>query len=198
MPPAETIQTCLAAAWRMMMGHSDGLRRLDLSSDGFWDSFFAIAVAAPVMLTRWIAMAGDLSGGDPSFPARLSLIVRLALIDLGAWVLPFIGLAALARQAGIADRFVHYVVAANWGTALLVWLMLPAFLIQLFSPGSTDLTTTVAFAIFLVSLVLSWRLTNAALEKGPAVATGVFLGMFIVSLMTEFALMDLLGIEYPQ
>ena len=40
-PPAS-----LTGAWRLMLGKADGLRLLDLSADGFWNSFFAIVVAA--------------------------------------------------------------------------------------------------------------------------------------------------------
>ena len=196
MPPVEDIQLYLTGAWRMMTGKADGLRRLDLSSDGFWNSFFAIAVAAPVMLVGWIAMAGDLLGGDPGFGMRLSMIVRLAVVDLGTWVLPYAALAAIAPRAGVGDRFVHYVVATNWGSALLIWFMLPAFLIRLFAPDADDLATAVALGIFAFSLVLSWRLTNAALGKGPAVATGVFIGMLVASLLTQFALQDLLRIDF--
>ena len=47
MPSAENIQLYLTGAWRMMMGKADGLRLLDLSVDGFWNSFFAIVIALP-------------------------------------------------------------------------------------------------------------------------------------------------------
>ena len=49
------------------------------------------------------------------------------MVDFGTWVLPLVLLWRSSRRAlGIADRFVHYVVASNWASALIVWLMLPA------------------------------------------------------------------------
>ena len=198
MPPVDDVQTYLAAAWRMMTGKPDGLRRLDLSSDGFWNSFSAMIIAGPVLFAGWVVGASDIQGGDAGFAVRVGIIARLALVDIGTWVLPYAGLAAVAGLAGIGDRFVHYVVSANWGSALLIWFMLPAFLIRLFAPGAVDVATAVALGIFAMSLVLSWRLTNAALEKGPAVATGVFVGMLVGSLMTQFALQDLLGVQMVQ
>ncbi|TIX33060.1 MAG: transporter, partial [Mesorhizobium sp.] len=41
---ADETYASLAGAWRLMLGKVDGLRLLDLSADGFWNSFFAIVV----------------------------------------------------------------------------------------------------------------------------------------------------------
>ena len=42
---ADETQSALLGAWRLMLGKADGFRLLDLSADGFWNSFFAIVVA---------------------------------------------------------------------------------------------------------------------------------------------------------
>lgn len=199
MQPVGSMQNSLSGAWRMMTGRPDGLRQLDLTSDGFWNSFRAIALAAPAMLMGWVAVARDIPGAaDPAVSERLGVITRLAIVDVGTWVLPLVLLAAVARQVGIGDRFVHYVVATNWGSALLVWLMLPAFLIRLLFPQALELSTAVALGIFVLSLVLMWRLTNAALAKGAGMATAMLLAMLVVSLLTQIALQDLLGLDFAQ
>lgn len=198
MPPADDIQRQLTGAWMMMTGRRDGLRLLDLSMDGFWNSFFAIVVAAPAMLAGWAPMAGEVAGADAGFGQRASVVARLALVDIGAWVLPIVGLAAVAGTVGIRDRFVHYVVATNWGGALFSWFMLPVAVLRLFAPAQEDLITALSLGIFVACLVLLWRLTNAALDKGGGLATGVFTGMLVASILTLFALQDLLGIGMPQ
>ena len=38
----------------MMLGKPDGLRLLDLSADGFWNSFFAIVGALPALIAGWV------------------------------------------------------------------------------------------------------------------------------------------------
>ena len=112
-------------------------------------------------------------------------------------MLPLVGLAAAATQVGIADRFVHYVVASNWASAIIVWMMLPPALIKLFLPSMTGFGSMLSLGLFLVSLVLSWRMTNAVIGKGPAVATAVFAGMFLASLFVLFSLQALLGLNVP-
>jgi hypothetical protein len=43
-------------------------------------------------------------------------------------------------------------------------------------------------------MVLSWRLTNVAIGKGPAVASAVFAGMFLVSLIALLVLQAAFGL----
>lgn len=195
MPPVEDIQRQMQGAWRMMTGRHDGIRLLDLSVDGFWNSFFAILVALPVMLMAWVPVAGDLAGPGASFAVRLGIVIRLALVDIGAWILPLVALAAVVDYVGLRDRFVHYIVASNWASALFAWFMLPASLVRLFMPEAADAATAFALGIFLASLVLSWRLTDAALGKGAATTTAVFFGILFASILTLFALQDILRLN---
>ena len=57
---AEETQASLTGAWRLMLGKADGLRLLDLTADGFWNSFFAIAVAAPALIVGWVGIANEI------------------------------------------------------------------------------------------------------------------------------------------
>ncbi|CAN0653798.1 Transporter [Nitratireductor aquimarinus] len=193
MPSFAEIQQYFAGVWRMMMGRSEGLRLLDLSADGFWNSFFAILVAFPPLVVGWVTISNELAGGEV-VAARFALFNRLMVTDIATWVIPFAILALVARPAGIADRFVHYVVASNWASALFSWITLPAMLIRLFIPAAAELANLLTFIIFIGTLVLSWRLTNAAIGKGPAVASAVFAAMFAASLGVLFTFEGLLGL----
>ena len=174
------------------MGKPDGVRLLDVSADGFWSSFFAIVVALPALSVTWVALANSL--GDEVFASRFAFFVRLALIDLVTWIAPLLLLGAAAGAVGIGRRYVAYVVATNWGSVILVWIMLPPALVELVWPSGGEVLSTVALLLFLVTMVLSWRLTNAVLDMGAAVASAVFAGMFVLSLGVLLSLQALLGI----
>ncbi|MBB6011707.1 transporter [Aquamicrobium lusatiense] len=196
MLPADEIQRSLAGAWRLMTGKPDGLRLLDLSAEGFWNSFQALLVAAPALIIGWVAVANDIA--DPlSVSARFSMAIRLAVVDLGSWILPLVGLALVAPYAGIGNRFVHYVVASNWASAIIAWLQLPGTLLKLFMPRAVDTIMLAALLLFIIAMVLSWRMTNAAIGKGAAIGSAVFAGMFVASLIVIFTLQALLGIQIP-
>ncbi|UCI10087.1 transporter [Mesorhizobium sp. B1-1-8] len=193
---ADETYSSLAGAWRLMLGKADGLRLLDLSADGFWNSFFAIVVAAPPLIVGWVGLANEI--GDPTaFAGRFGMVLRLATAEIGAWVLPLVVLALVAPRAGIGGRFVHYVVASNWTSAALAWITLPSALLQLFLPFQNDVVTLVSYLMFGLSAVLTWRMTNAAIAKGAAVGTAVFFGMFVTWLIVLSALCALLGIPLP-
>lgn len=192
---ASQIQSSLFGAWRLMMGKADGLRLLDLSADGFWNSFFAMIVALPALLVSWTGFANDLYPGADLYGARIALLPRIALVDFCAWVVPLIALALVAKPAGIHSRFVHYVVASNWASAIVAWVMMPPALLRLIFPAAGDLTSLISVGLLLLSLALTWRLTNATLNRGPSVATAVFAGMLVTSLVVLFVLQAALGLS---
>lgn len=193
---ADETYASLAGAWRLMFGKADGLRLLDLSADGFWNSFFAIIVAAPALIVGWVGIANET--GDPNaFAGRLGVLIRLATVDIGSWVLPLVALALVAPRVGIGGRFVHYVVASNWASAIIAWLMLPSALLRLFLPSTNEVNGSLSLVLFALSMVLTWRMTNAVIGKGAAIGTAVFVGMFAASLMVLFGLQALLGISIP-
>ncbi|MER9667494.1 transporter [Mesorhizobium sp. M0185] len=193
---ADETYASLAGAWRLMLGKADGFRLLDLSADGFWNSFFAIVVAAPALIVGWVGIANEI--GDPNaFVGRFSMLIRLATVDIGAWVLPLIGLALVAPQVGVGGRFVHYVVASNWASAIIAWMMLPSALIRLFLTSANEVSGLVSLLLFALSMVLTWRMTNVAIGRGAATGSAVFAGMFVASLIVLFGLQALLGISVP-
>jgi len=194
MPSIEEIQQYLTGAWRMMMGKPDGIRLLDISADGFWNSFFAIAIALPALIAGWVSLANTLSPDFLPFGDRLAIMLKLATVDIGAWIVPIVAFAAAAGPSGLGDRFATYVISSNWGSTLIIWMMLPPTLLRMFFPAIDYFASAMSFCLFIVSLVLSWRLTNSAIGKGTGVATAVFAAMFIVSLAVLYALQFALGL----
>jgi hypothetical protein len=194
MPSGENIQLYLTGAWRMMLGKADGLRLLDLSVDGFWNSFFAIVIALPPLAVSWVGAANELSQLSADFGSKLSIVARLAVIDVATWILPLIALAAIVSRVGLADRFVHFVVSGNWASALFIWITVPVSLARLIWPLGTETKVLLWFVLIALNLVVSWRVTHVALAKGAAVTTAVFAGMLFLSLIIQGILMAALGL----
>jgi hypothetical protein len=194
MPSAEEIQQYLHGAWRMMLGKADGLKELDLSVDGFWNSFFAIVVALPALIVNWVTIADSYGDLAVDFNDRFAIFIRLGIIDLAAWLVPLAGLAAIAPTVRLAGRYVHYVVASNWTTAIVAWLMVPPAALLLILPDETALAWFLSMVIFIAAQIFVWRMTNVAIGKGAAIASAVYAGMLAGSILILIALQWLLGL----
>ncbi len=189
----DEIQNGFTGSWRLMFGNSDGLRLLDLSADGFWNSFFAMIVAAPPLFLGWLAYGNDLAQADPGI-SRTALLPRLAIVDSAMWIVPIVLLALAVKPLGISDRFSAYVVASNWGTAVVTWLTVPLPILRLFVPGADDLFILLGLMLHIATLVLGWRLTNASIGRGAGIATAVFVAMYAVSFILLILLQTVLAI----
>ncbi|GGA71314.1 hypothetical protein GCM10011385_26440 [Nitratireductor aestuarii] len=189
------IQLYFYGVWRLMTGRQDGLRLLDISVDGFWNSFFAILVALPALLISWLTVANEAEALMLLPGSRFDFLARLVVSNVGAWVLPLVALGVVAPYVRIADRYVHYVVATNWATALVAWMMLPPTLLQIFFPHLEEISVLLSLILFFVTLFLSWRVTVAAIGRGPAVGTGVFFAMVVASVTVLLFLQSLLGVQ---
>jgi hypothetical protein len=181
----------------MMLGRPDGLKLLDLSADGFWNSFFAIVVAIPPLVVGWVGLANELAALGADLGGKLSIVLRLALIDLATWILPLVALAAVASRARMADRFVHLVVSGNWAAALFIWATVPVPLAGLIWPLAAEVRVLLSLALLVLNLFVSWRVINIALAKGAGAATAVLAGLFFASLLTQAVFMTFLGLETP-
>jgi hypothetical protein len=197
MPAQEAIQRSIAGAWAVMLGRNDGMSRLDLSADGFWDSFWAIPLALPPLMLGWVLSASAMTEIAGTGGEKLSVILRLAIVDVTNWILPLILLGLAARQLGISKRFAPYVVASNWGTLIVVWMGLPVILLSLFSSEASGIAPLFGFVLFMASLLFSWRITRAALNTEVGTTIAVFVGMAVASVLVVILMQPMLGLTPP-
>lgn len=192
MPRGNEIQSYLGASWRLMRGKPEALRQLDLSADGFWNSFYAFVVALPPLFVMWTSQATRIAPDGAA--ERFGIVLRLGLVELAIWVAQALLIAYVIYWIGARDRAIAFVVANNWGGALLAWGLLPLTLLVALVPATSGLGLLV---MLVVQLVLSWRLNNAALGMGGAMATGAVASMVGITIIVGELLGALLAIPQP-
>jgi len=193
-PSLEEIEHYFAGSWRMMTGRKDGVDRLDISVDGFWRSFHGITVSLPALLVSWVAFARDLPESYDDEGFRFGAVVSAGIADILAWIAPIVVLALIARRLGLSRRFSVYVIASNWGGALLTWIALPPNLLRLVWPDGRDVALAASVIIFGAELVLSYRLAQLAWQRPPAIALPLFIGLTACSMAVTVLFQVLLGI----
>ena len=194
MPSLHDIFHYLAGVWQLMTGRRQGLNNLDLSADGFWNSFWAIAVAFPVFLFWWATELGEYGIAAIELSDRLSIVLRLAISDLVSWVLPLFLLVPVVRLAGCSDRFVAIVVGSNWGSALINWMLLPVMILIRFLPASIETASVLGLMLLFIYVGLAWRMFHG-LIGGTALQTTVVFGTLLLSeILLSTAMLELLGL----
>ncbi len=194
MPSFEEIQYYFSAVWRTMTGHPEALNRLNTTADGFWRSFYAILIALPPMLIGWVDVSARITEGSDGAALRITNTLKLGMIDLIIWLLPFVIIGFLSRSLGLERRFSTYVVATNWAMALYAWIYAPLTFFSLLLPNLSAFFAALGFALFIAVLVLNYRLTRAALQRPHSFAVPFFLSVFLGSIMLAIILQNLAGL----
>jgi hypothetical protein len=193
-PTLDEILRYFTGAAELMLGRPEGLRRLDLSADGFWSSFFAIVVAVPPMALSWVQYESLPRAAPLVAPSRALVYTAHALADLLAWILPVVVLMLVAKPIGYSRKIVPLVVATNWGGALITWALVPYWLIGLVA-GDSTLMAGLGLVVALGSIVLTVRLTSSALGRDGLAAIAIVLLMLVMSLFAYGLVMELTGVR---
>lgn len=191
-PSLADVLRYLAGAAQLMAGNKAGLTKLDLSADGFWGSFFSIAVALPALALSWIAYETAEPADVPKVGTALAYGAH-AFADIAGWLLPILVLMAIAKWIGFSRKIVPLVVATNWGGALVTWAAVPYWLLIL-AFGQSELVLALGLGISLASIALMVRLTATSIGGDVATAIGIVLLMIVTSLVTYGAVMDVTGV----
>lgn len=178
------IQRSLTAVWRIFLGRPEAMRLLDTSDDGFWRSFQAILIVAPLYaltsMADWNATAATAPAGlEPSGGAFFTSRLIILVLD---WVTLPIVLAAIAGFIGIKQTYGAFVVARNWANALAVIPFGAVALLELLGlfPGDSIILPSLVALGF--ALRLSYMVARTALGFPIDMAIGLVVFDFLLSL----------------
>src|SRR5262245_44712329 len=104
----------IAGAWRLARLDPGGFRYFDLSEEGFWKSFQAALVAAPLFIVLILLRTEDHPlSADPLraiFIEAIGYVVGWTAYPLAAWY--------LASALGKGQRYIAYIIAYNWANVI--------------------------------------------------------------------------------
>lgn len=170
----------IAGAWRLARLDPNGFRYFDLSQEGFWKSFQAAAVAAPLFVLLILLRSEEHPLSDDPLRAifieAIGYVVGWTAFPLAAWYLA----SALQKQ----QRYTAYIIAYNWANVIQVAAFLPVALLS--ASGVLPGSFVVLLALLLTGAVIYYQFfivrTALGLEALPAlgfVAIDLALGLLI-------------------
>jgi len=171
----------LSGAFDLLMRDEQGLQKFNLSANGFWHSFGAIVLIAPIYLfaasTDWSAALGD----GPSPHSAIKSFISLCILWVG-W--PVVALY-LFRALSCEKQYARYIIAFNWSTVLGVTFMaIPSILLKA-NLTSPQAGIFLSFMLLFTMLYYEWYITNKTLGTPMGMSAAIVSADYAVSLIVE-------------
>ena len=146
-------------AWRLAWADPAGLGYFDASERGFWQSFWAAAIAAPAyVLIVGINLADPDGLGSAQIDGTRLLLVESIAYVMGWTVFP-LAMVTVASKLGRDAQYARYIVASNWGGLIEMTAFLPAVALGETVPAISVLPALVGCAMF----AYQWFIARTAL-----------------------------------
>lgn len=187
------IEQALTGAWKVFLSRPDAMRSFDTSLEGFWRSFQAILIVAPVyLLTELSDQMGLVTNGAAVAPEKFWATEILSLV-LDWIALPAL-LAVIGGLLGIKRAYPAYIVVRNWATPLM---LAPFAAISLLSVlgVSEDILLIPSVAAVAYSLRFSYLVVRRTLTTHLDVAIGYVVLDVLVSLAVVRVVAKLTGVD---
>jgi hypothetical protein len=184
------VRNQLWIALRIARFDAGAVREFDHSIDGFFRSFVALLLCAPlyifiVVAQRRLAAAAptempDLEFG-PVLPITPGYVLFEAFAYLANWLAFPIALIFIVRLIKAGDRYVPFIIAYNWTACVVVFVSFVPQLLYL--AGVLPMAVVIAFyiPILIFAAAYEWLVAREALGISALTAAGIVLIDYLLS-----------------
>lgn len=177
----------LTGAWNLVRVNKNSMEHFDISSDGFWKSFWAIIVMLPIFLVGLIYGSGA-EGAQPVVTESIFFLISLPMMALVMYY--------FTRFMKISDNYPSMIIASNWLTALNYnILVIAGLLLNLFLPNSEMALVIIYVLSFYFGLYVAWFMYKTSLNISGYLAVGVLLFDAVFSLTIRTILLKVFDPE---
>jgi hypothetical protein len=176
MPGLTEVLNALYGSYRLARLDTGGFSYFTLTEGGFWRSFAAILLVAPLYYLTSVSLdeiTVTLSQSQPDIvpvaPNHMASLVALA-VQWVAWPLAMI---MVTRVLGATQHYARFITVYNWSTVFqMIILAAPhaIFMSGLLGAASVQVLIVVSIGFL---LFYSWFIVRTALEVSALVATGI-------------------------
>jgi hypothetical protein len=176
MIPASEIARSLYGAGRLARFDAGGMQFFENTLDGFWRSFFAAVIVAPMFTALAVIHLWEVpaTGG----PVRVLFVETISYV-LDWLIFPFVAIY-IADFLGKGDRYLRYIAARNWAIVLQMVLFLIIALLSLTGLLDRSTMVTISIAATIAILIYQGFITRVGLDVSiRAAAAIVFLDLVL-------------------
>ncbi|MCC3861397.1 hypothetical protein [Pseudemcibacter aquimaris] len=197
MPLGLYIQSSLKGAWKLVQAKPNAMEYFDLSSDGFWKSFWAIAVMLPAYaLWTYFNLQGGTreiaEGVELAHPFLAEGIFFFTTLPLTAFVMIY-----FTKWMNISSNYSSMVIAYNWMSALIYLILVSMTMILSSGLVSGELSTALLIMLnFYFGFYVVWYTLKNSLQIGGVFAIGVLLFVKLLETVSMVLLYQIFNPEY--
>ncbi|MBT5072780.1 MAG: hypothetical protein HOJ34_07305 [Kordiimonadaceae bacterium] len=187
----------LNGAWKLVQARQNPMQYFDLSSDGFWKSFWAIAVMIPAFIL-WAMF--NLQGGSQEI--REGFEISYPLLSEGiyfALALPLTAMvmAYFTKFMKISDNFSSMVIAYNWVSALIYIIMAIFTMIFLSGIVGGQISVVVLMMLrFYFGFYVLWFTFRHSLQISGMLAAGVLIFVKLLDTSMQVLIYKIFNPDY--
>jgi hypothetical protein len=171
----------LTGAWRLARLDPGGLRYFDATVEGFWQSFQAAIIAAPIYALLVLLRVDEHPLSSDPFRALLiegiGYVISWTAFPLAVWY--------LTRALNVSQRYFAYMVAYNWAVVLQVLAYLPVAALAALGIIPAGLVTILALAVTAAVLYYQFFIARTALQVDVLPALGIVVLDFTLGILLD-------------
>ncbi len=177
--PIGEISSSLYGTIRLAFGDKNGMSYFNISHLGFWRSFTAAIIVAPIF-TLLLNVRYAVSDSDINFPRFVAIYVIAYVIG---WIAFPLIINYITNMLGNGQKFIRYIVIYNWASVLQNFIYLPfAILVEVhFFHGTA--ATLIGLCLLGLVFLYTYFITKTALEVSVGIAAGIVVLDLILSII---------------
>tara|TARA_B100001123_G_scaffold285780_1_gene318544 strand:- start:1740 stop:2345 length:606 start_codon:yes stop_codon:yes gene_type:complete len=192
-PDHYEIRSSLYGAWGLAHLDQRGMDHFTLTVSGFWSSFFAAAIAAPIYIyIRSISPAISMEQRPYELGAAENVLVGGATYLLSWCTLPVL-MVFLSRILGVGKHYVGFIVAYNWAGVLQWALFGLVVTIMALTDTEASLHAVINLIAVMLTLFYLWFITRTALHVGPFVAVSIVVIHVLIGLLLNLSAQEIVA-----
>ena len=175
----EEAMRALKGSIGLILHDPSAIGNFNLTVSGFWRSFSAVLIIAPVYV---YAASGHVPGSDGQADRYIAPILA-AITLLLQWIFWPVFMAVISPLAGYSKTYARYITVFNWSEVLLAGMtFLPVLIAQLVA-GSANAAGMSSLVMLLLSRYLRWYITRITLETNGTAAAALVLADMLAGLL---------------
>ncbi|HEX7777173.1 MAG TPA: hypothetical protein VF449_11675 [Parvibaculum sp.] len=176
----------LTGVWRIVMRDPEARQHFNISLDGFYRSFWALAISVPVVFFSTTSLWRLAREMDPTDDTDFA---SFAVVQLGGtvfyWALYLAAMVLVARQLKLGAHYTAYVVTFNWGALFTsVLFALPLFLYSLGIAGARGSMVLTLPALGILAWY-RWRIAREVLGAAPSATVAILILDFTLGVILD-------------